>query len=529
MPLTALATSYDEVPYPVLCFVQSHPDRLATCARLLGMEPAPVEHCRVLELGCASGGNLLPMAAALPNSTFVGIDLSARQIAEATASVDALGLRNIAFVTLDIRDVTPALGTFDYIIAHGVYSWVPPEVRERLLAVCAGNLAPQGVAYVSYSTYPGMHLLKGLREMMLYHTRHETDGHARAEKARDLIGFLAHAVADERNQAYGTFVDSYRELLDKQVQDGRPIVDAVILHDELAEWNEPVYFADFAASAERYGLQFLIESDFPMSMPHNLSPEVFEALEGMCDTIVDTEQYMDFIRNRTFRRTLLCHKDVTLDRTLHSTLVHRMAIATAAQRLPVGQDPAIAQYASPDGATFQTDDVVTATAFDYLTEVAPRSVPFAQLSEVVAARLAPRDLAAADLSRLAANLLKAFSYSVSLIELHSWVPPFVTAVSERPVASPCARYQARLSDRVANLRHERVLMDPLARFLVPLLDGERSREDLAAILDDLVAQGVVHFGDEQPGESGPDAMASRVRQELASSLAWLARTGLLVG
>jgi methyltransferase-like protein/SAM-dependent methyltransferase len=529
MSQTALATSYDDVPYPVLCFVQTHPDRLATCARLLGMDPAPVEHCRVLELGCASGGNLLPMAAALPDSTFVGIDLSARQIAEASASVEALGLRNVGFVTLDIRDVTPALGTFDYIIAHGVYSWVPPEVRERLFSVCAGNLAPQGVAYVSYSTYPGMHLLQGLREMMLYHTRDETDGHARAEKARGLIDFLAHAVADQRNRAYGTFIDSYSDLLDKQRQDGRPLVDAVILHDELAEWNEPVYFAEFAAGAERHGLQFLIESDFPMSMPHNLSPEVFEALEGMCGTIVDTEQYMDFIRNRTFRRTLLCHGDAQLDRTLHSSRVHGMAIATAAQRLAPGDDPAIARYASPDGATFQTDDVVTATAFAYLAEIAPQAVPFTQLAKIAAQRLAPRDIAAADVSRLAANLLKAFSYSVSLIELHSWVPPFVSTVSERPVASACARYQARLSDRVANLRHERVHMDPLAHFLVPLLDGEHTRENLAAILDDLVAQGVVHFVDEQSDEDSPDTTAGRVRHELDNSLAWLARAGLLVG
>lgn len=530
MSQIASPTSYDDVPYPILCYTQTHPDRLAVCARLLGQTPAPVERCRVLELGCASGGNLIPMAATLPESTFVGIDLSTRQIADASATVAALGLKNAAFFAMDIRDVTPALGTFDYIIAHGIYSWVPPEVRDSLLEVCCANLAPDGVAYVSYNTYPGWHMLQGLREMMLYHIRHETDGHQRAEKARELVALLARSVADERNQAYGTFIDSYRDLLDKQMQDGRPHVDSVILHDELAEWNDPVYFSQFAARAANHGLQFLVEADFPMSMPNNLSEDTFQALQGTCETIVDTEQYMDFIRNRAFRRTLLCHEEVAIDRTLRSGRVHDLAIATRAQRLPPKDgDDSIVRYASPDGATFQTDDLVTGAALDYLAEIAPQAVPFAKLAEIAAGRVAPRELTAADISRLAANLLKAFTYSVSLVELHAWIPPFVSTLSEHPTASACARYQARQSDRVANLRHERVHVDPLAQFLLPLLDGAHTRDDLAAILDDLVARGALkipHQGDEE--ETTP-AVLERVHRELDNSLAWLARTSLLVG
>ncbi|MHB1317830.1 MAG: methyltransferase regulatory domain-containing protein [Anaerolineae bacterium] len=530
MSQTASPTSYDDVPYPILCYTQTHPDRLATCARLLGLEPAPVERCRVVELGCASGGNLIPMAATLPESTFVGIDLSARQITEASATVAALGLKNAAFFAIDIRDVTPSLGTFDYVIAHGVYSWVPPEVRDRLLEVCSANLAPNGVAYVSYNAYPGWHMLQGLREMMLYHIRHETDGHQRAEKARELVALLARSVADERNHAYGTFIDSYRDLLDKQVQDGRPHVDSVILHDELAEWNDPVYFSQFAAHAGSHGLQFLVEADFPMSMPNNLSSDTFQALQDICESIVDTEQYMDFVRNRAFRRTLLCHEDLAIDRTLRSGRVHELAIATRAQRLPPKDgDAGVVRYASPDGATFQTDDDVTSAALDYLAEIAPQAVPFAGLVDVAAGRVAPRELTAADTSRLAANLLKAFTYSVSLIELHAWIPPFVSTLTERPTASPCARYQARQSDRVANLRHERVHVDPLARYLLPLLDGTRTRDDLAAVLDDLVARGALKIPHEGHEDDSPSAVLERVHRELDNSLAWLARTSLLVG
>jgi methyltransferase-like protein/SAM-dependent methyltransferase len=523
-------TSYDDVPYPDLCYTQSHPDRLAVCGALLGMTPAPVTACRVLELGCAGGGNLLPMSAALPGSTFVGIDNSPRQIEAANAAVGATGLSNAAFFAMDIRDVTPALGAFDYIIAHGVYSWVPPPVRDALLNVCSANLAPQGIAYVSYNALPGWHALLGLREMMLFHGRNETSGHARAQKARELVSFLSDAIADERNQAYGTFMDSYRELLEKQQQDGRPQVDSVLLHDELSEYNDPTYFHQFAAHAGRHGLQFLIEAELPMSMPQNLSSELFQALQEMSDSIVATEQYMDFVRNRAFRRTLLCHASVPIDRTLHAASVRGMAIATRARRLPVrDQDGVSRRYEGPDGAVFQSDEPLSIAAFEYLGEIAPQAVPFGVLVSEAGQRLAAAPPSEADVERLAANLLRAHTYSVSLLELHAWVPPFVSVVSERPVAAPYARYQARISERVANQRHERVVLDPLGQYVVPYLDGTRTRDDLCELLDGLVQRGALRIRGAESDRADTQAMQRRVRGELGATLVWLSQTGLLIG
>ena len=149
-----MQTDYDEVPYPSLSYAQTHPDRLATIATLLGLQPAPVTHCRVLELGCAGGGNLLPMAQGLPGSEFVGLDVSEAQITAGQTLRQALGLNNLTLTQMDILDVPAGLGQFDYIIAHGIYSWVPPQVRDKVLQVCQDHLAPQGVAYVSYNCYP---------------------------------------------------------------------------------------------------------------------------------------------------------------------------------------------------------------------------------------------------------------------------------------------------------------------------------------------------------------------------------------
>src|SRR6185436_9013135 len=121
-----MPTPYDELPYPGSAFAQTHPDRLATIATLFGMAPAPVERCRVLELGCGDGGNLIPMAYTLPGSEFLGIDAGGRGIAIGQDRAVAVGLTNLRLQHLDMLDTAIQLGKFDYIVSHGVYSWVPP-------------------------------------------------------------------------------------------------------------------------------------------------------------------------------------------------------------------------------------------------------------------------------------------------------------------------------------------------------------------------------------------------------------------
>ena len=188
-----VATAYDEVLYSSYAFSQTHPDRLATLATLFGMNPTPVTQCRVLELGCGDGSNLVPMAYGLPGSEFVGVDLAARPIATGQEMSKTLGLKNITLHPLDVMTVTPDFGQFDYIIAHGLYSWIPPAVQEKVLSICQENLTPNGIAYVSYNTYPGGHLRQMVRGMMRFHVRHLTDATQQITQSRALLKFLSDA------------------------------------------------------------------------------------------------------------------------------------------------------------------------------------------------------------------------------------------------------------------------------------------------------------------------------------------------
>src|SRR6266851_5993395 len=150
--------SYDEVPYHSFPFADSHPDRLATVAHLFGLTPPDPQTARILELGCASGGNLLPMAELYPQGRFIGIDLSERQIAAGQQAVTAVGLTNLELRQASILDVDASWGQFDYVIAHGVFSWVPEPVQDKILSICHTNLQPNGIAYISYNTLPGWHM-----------------------------------------------------------------------------------------------------------------------------------------------------------------------------------------------------------------------------------------------------------------------------------------------------------------------------------------------------------------------------------
>lgn len=532
-------TSYDEVPYPSLSYSQSHPDRLATVATLLGTSPPPIDRCRVLELGCAVGGNIIPMAYGLPDSVFVGLDISARQIAEGQAAVEALGLKNITFKHLDILDVDADLGQFDYIIAHGVFSWVLRPVQDKVLDICKQNLAPDGVAYVSYNTYPGWHMLGIIRQMMLYHTRSLTEPRERAAQARALLNFLAESVPAE-SSAYGSYLNMYAKLLQGELEGARPKSDAFLLHDELEEVNEPIYFYQFAERAERHGLQYLGEAEFSTMLDNSFPRQVSGALRKMARSVVDLEQYMDFLRNRTLRQTLLCHQDVALSRQLRPE--HVMAFYVASHAQPETSEPdvhsvTVEKFRVSDGARLATDHPVTKAAMLYLAEVWPQVVPFDGLLSTAHSRLdvdtVPLRRTAAtqdDAKILAANLLTAYGYGGNLVELHVHAPHMALDVSEKPVASPVARFQAQNNARITNLRHERVRLNEFDRYLLRHLDGSHDRAALVeALAAGPVAEGMLVI--QQDGE--PIENAERVRDVLAEgvekSLRWLVRAALLVG
>jgi len=258
------SNAYDTVPYPASTHPQTHPENLAVVGTLFGLKPPPATRCRVLEIGCSNGSNLVPMAATLPESEFVGIDLAARPVSQGQGMIRDLGLNNIRLIPGDLGQVDSTWGQFDYVIAHGIYSWVPAPVRERILALCRDQLTEHGIAFVSYNAHPGGHARNMLREMMRFHVRGTADPEERMKQATALVRFLAESVS--RQDPYRVFLGGELDGILKHDRNH-------LYHDELAEINESFYFAQFLEQASHFRLQYLGEADFFEMFDHGYSPE----------------------------------------------------------------------------------------------------------------------------------------------------------------------------------------------------------------------------------------------------------------
>ncbi len=484
---------YDLVPYESHPFPQTHPTRLATVGTLFGMRPAPVQKCRVLELGCAAGGNLIPMAVQSPDSHFVGVDLSKRQIDQGNETISALGLTNIQLRHANISDVDDSFGKFDYLMSHGVFSWVPTDVQDAMFQIAARNLNPQGIAYISYNTYPGWHMRGLVREMMRYHAANFSTPTIRTRQARSLLDFLATSVPQDGG--------AFSALLRQEVEVLRHHADYYLFHEHLEEINSPLFFHQFIERAARHDLQYLGESNVRSMIVTNLPEGVQKALRVMSTDQIQLEQYMDFLRNRTFRETLLCRANVPLNRGLDGEPIRRLWLASRAE--PVNGPPNIESdepiaFKTPSGYTLTTSMSSMKAALVCLRAAWPRALAF---DELIAAIATPsKALGEPEKIALASRLTQAYVGS-DLIELFAGPLPCVTKTSERPVACPYARRQATHGHKATNRRHETIGLSPFMRALLPLLNGTRTRDDLLAEFVAMAESGHLTF----QTTTGPDS------------------------
>lgn len=520
-------TAYDKVLYPSYTRIQTHPDRLATISRLLGMQPAPVEKCRVLELGCGNGSNLVPIAYSLPESEFVGVDLAERPIETAHRMLSELGVKNTTFHQRSISEVHGDLGKFDYIICHGVYSWVPAEVRDAILRVCRESLQPNGIAFVSYNAYPGNRLREMIREMMLFHVHGFTEPREQIEQARALAGFVA-AAQDEH--------DLYRKFLKEEMEQFLQQDGSYVFHDALAEINTPFYFFQFMAAAESRGLGYLGEADFHVMLDLGLPPGVSQKLDELSGNRIAREQYLDFLRCRRFRQTLLCHREIGLNLALKPEQVAEFYIAGFVRRAAAesgASNGPIEQFENRQGARIQTDSALAKTAFAILTDEWPQALAFPELLKRAREKVADAGgWKLEDEGREEAALKTALfrSYAAGLLELHTYAPKVFREVTERPVASPLTRWQTSQANFVSSLFHTAVRVEePLVRELIRLLDGSRDRDALLLALEASIDRQRLASG----AQGKPIALDAPARQmlrdALEQNLAKLSRMGLLVG
>ncbi len=463
---------YDAVPYRHGAVSDSHPARIGAIARMLGISAAPPDRCRVLELGCGEGMNLLPLAERFRNSDFVGVDFSAKQIAVAERARTACGIGNVRFVCADLRAWVPEGGAFDYIVAHGVYSWVPVEVRERLLALFTDALAPNGVAYVSYNTLPGWALPGGVRKILLSEIGGLASPEAQMTRATQVLDSLAQCLENQP----GSYAANLRDTL----ADMRAKPPDLLFHDELAEVNDPCTFTEFTAHAARHGLQYVGEAHYATMQSAHLPAAMQSALEPLRADFFRTQQFMDVLFQRWLRNSLLSRASVSPERAIRAGVIADCALGLRMTTEAGGIDftPGVPmRFTGIHGLELKAREPVEKAVLTVLATSSPTRLNFPSLCAMANQALAETGLPGVrDFSALHEFLHRLFALDaldVMLCGDGEWLKTGAT-----PGLSALMRFQAAHDRPLTNRWHEpvaltaegkRALLDPSVSADAPAL------------------------------------------------------------
>lgn len=304
-PEDTKVNSYDDVPYLSQSFAATQAENLKNITRLFDFTAPNIGKARVLEIGCSFGGNLIPMGMENPDMELIGFDLSGVEIKEGNKLIERIGLKNIRLEEKNILDYNSEYGKFDYIICHGVYSWVPGVVQDKILEIVKNSLSENGLAVISYNTNPGWKSLSILRDSMLFREKlYERKNH-KTEDYKEIV---------ERGKRIAEFLRDYStngSELKGHVENLLGKSSHYIYHEYYEDCNEAFYLYEFQERLEEYGLTHICDSDIAKTIPIYSKDGVDmeqELTEECGDDRIAKEQYYDFLANQQFRSSIVTHK-----------------------------------------------------------------------------------------------------------------------------------------------------------------------------------------------------------------------------
>lgn len=463
--------SYDVVAYPSYVFPQTSPQRLASKAMFFGLEPIDPRQCRYLDLGCGDGSNLLLHAHDHPESTFVGVDLSEPRINEARQFKSELGLTNVEFFHEDVMEFDRSnYGEFDYIVAHGLYSWVPDFVRKKVRHIYATCLSETGIGYISFNAYPGCHVREMLWKMMSFHTSSIADPPTKVSEAVKFIAALRDSTSNPM----------FREILRVEVDQFLKRRPENIFHDDLAEINQPFYFHEFASDIAEHGLQFLCEIE-PLAvsgLAH--SDREIAAIKQLSREESQFEQYSDYLTWSRFRNSLICRSGLVIDNDPSPAALNRFQIFSDVKPPDSGTDlrkGVFQQFSVTQGGNISVPDPLSRAILTELGNIHPKSFGLEELLSKAESGL-PDAVTENDRQIALRFLLEMVKRGVVKVRLFQC--EFADSASKRPVASSFARWQASKGlDSITSLAGFNFEpSDPALMELIILLDGSRDLDTL---------------------------------------------------
>lgn len=505
------AFSYDTMPYPSKFFLQTHPDRLATIGTLFGMNAPDVKTCRILELGCGNGSNLIAHGFNLPTAHFVGIDLAETHIIEGKQAAADLNLKNVELLQGDVTEMSvEEFGKFDYIIAHGLFSWIPEFVQAKVLSLYREMLTENGIGYISYNALPGARLREMVRDMMRFHTEDISDPLEKVGSAISFLSLLAENTTEKK---------TFKPVLENELERHFRHDAADIFHDDLGDFYQPFYFQEFAELLKENDLQFLSEAEFHAMSTNSFPPDVREFLAQIND-IIKREQYADFFRGRVFRQTLFCRAEVELNRQTAPEILDKFLVSSSLRPASASfsaASPNVEKFVGAKGVGIEINHPLTKAALSMVGEIWGRAAAFPELLEKANEDLKLEDFEAqADTTR--AILFQIIS-GTDLIELHLFQPEGNTKASKKPKINELARWQLGQANNVSTLLGlDLKIEDEVSRRLLYLMDGTRGADDLLKDMTEFI-ETTEEIEDKQD-------LLNNLESWISDSIAQLAKLGM---
>lgn len=534
-----ITKAYDQRVYTSNAFHYSSPGHLRAAAHLYNLETVPLENARVLELGCAGGGNLLPFAVAYPNAHVVGVDLSSVQIEQGQQVAQAMGLKNLHLKAMSLTDITPEkFGQFDYIISHGVFSWIPPEVREAMMRIVRDNLSPNGIAYISYNTYPGWKAGDIVRDAMLLHSNSAQNEEEKLASAKAMLSLLSEGMAKTNSLA-----PSLRAAVERLRQQS----DYYIAHEYLEIFDNPCYLLEFVNMADQHDLAHIgdAEPQTELATVYGKNVQLHHSLVSMGQPREIRQQYLDFSTGRNFRKSLLVKKTRAVNIPMSPDLEKLTDLYWSGhftEEKNKSSDPLAKNrrsFRNHRNMVIYSNEKFVIDTLEALTQAWPNAVNFNELTQIINEKNSDNK----DRKKINESTLESLKtlFKLGFLRYSLEVSPYTTKTENQekkqnnvhqPDLIPGFLYLTEKRENsnfgigTFNLWHEHVniQLKEIENYLLPMINGEHTRKQLSTFVRDALYQGNIKSSDGKilKGQRNLDAIAEKTVLKLLNLLKRLA-------
>jgi len=494
---------------------ERHVHRLSTLAFLNGLETPPALRSRVLEVGCSTGANLIPMACALPEASFVGLDISSAQIKIASRHADSLNLKNIKFIEGDVRQEESLDGPFDYVICHGMLTWVDPGIQDHLLKFIARYLSPDGVCYLSFNSLPGWRNRHTVWNAVASVRAMKCPPQEKIERAKAIIRAMS-AVLVDAHRPYGM---QLKEELERNLERS----NAFFAHEILNPFCSALTLPELKAKLKIYGLSYLCDanalrspglwSEFP-----ELDDELKKEFPDPATAEIDTEHIADFLFPQSFRGAVVSLKKASPRLKQNPEIIENLFICSPLVPLDVQPDifsTKAVTFCAPSEQTSEQSDPLVKSALLVLRSTWPTPIHFRELYKSALELVGLK----ADKDQLALLRLTLIHYfQGNHLELYREAYRTGNRSADYPEIFPFARLQSGKQEWVTTLRHETMPVDIFDRHLMPIINGENT---LTSILEKMLSyteSGALQAQSQGEKVSSPDEVLEVLKDEIQQRL-----------